>query len=72
MSPLGELSIPIETVMLLSFYIVLGIYAIFSAILYYHWQTYATDAKVSGLTLTLFFILTVPFLVVMGIMLLII
>ena len=64
-------SIPLDTVVYASFLFILGVYAIFTAILYYHWKTYATDQKVTALTLGMYFVTTIPLLLVMGIMLLI-
>jgi len=69
---LKAINFPIETVVMLVFYLILGIYALFSAILYYHWKTYGTDSKVTGLTLILYFATTVPLLVIMAIAALII
>ena len=65
----GFENIPLETVMSLGFYVVLGLYIIFVAIMYYHWDTYATDKVVSRFTLLSFFIVTLPLLLIMGAML---
>lgn len=75
MSGLGNLkaiNLPMETIVMLALFLVLGIYAVFSAILYYHWKTYGTDNRVTGLTLILYFATTVPLLVIMTIAALII
>ncbi|MFT7644834.1 MAG: hypothetical protein ACI9BF_000495, partial [Candidatus Paceibacteria bacterium] len=56
----------------LAFYFTIGIYTIFSAILYYHWKNYTTDNKVFGLTLILYFVSTIPLLIAMGIITIII
>lgn len=61
-------SLPIETITSLGFYLIAGIFAIFSAILYYHWNAYSTDAGVARLTLILYFTTTIPLLIIMGIM----
>ncbi len=71
-SNLQTLGIPLNTIVQLGFYFVLGAYAIFTAIFYYHWQTYGTDVRVTGITLIVYFLTTVPLLLVMGIMVLII
>ncbi len=71
-SQIKSLNLPIDTLVMLTFYFTLGIYAIFSAILFYHWKTYGTDVKVSGLTLIIYFATTIPLLIVMVIMTLII
>lgn len=61
-------NISIETATLVGFYVLLGIYCIFGAILYYHWDAYATDTGVMRLTLILFFSTTIPLLIIMGLM----
>lgn len=69
---LTSLSVPIATAVQLIFYVVVGAYVIFSAILYYHWQNYASNSKVSGYTLVSYAALTLPLVVVMGILVLVI
>lgn len=59
---------PIETIISLGFYSVAGMFTIFSAILYYHWNAYSTDVGVTKLTLILYFSTTIPLLIIMGIM----
>jgi heme/copper-type cytochrome/quinol oxidase subunit 2 len=59
-------SLPTGDVVTLVFYIVIGIYAIFTAVLYYHWHTYTSDAKVSTATYIAYFAITIPLLIVMG------
>lgn len=71
-SQIKSINLPIDTLVMLVFYFILGLYAVFSAILYYHWKNYGTDGKVTGLTLILYFTTTIPLLIVMGIMTLII
>ncbi len=61
-------SLPIETITSFGFYGIAGIFAIFSAILYYHWNAYSTDAGVTRLTLILYFSTTIPLLIIMGVM----
>ncbi len=43
-----------------SFYAFLLMYSIFTFIIYYHWQNYATDARMTRLTLASYFIITIP------------
>lgn len=71
-SQLQAIDLPLETILLFIFYLVLGIYAVFSAILYYHWRAYATDAKVTAYTLMTYFGTTVPLFIIMGILVFII
>jgi len=73
MIPLAAtLSLPLSTVVTLGFYGITFIYAIFSIILYYHWNEYSTDSKVTKVTLTLFFGSTIPLLLGIGLITLII
>lgn len=53
----------ISTVIDLVLYFVFGVYAIFTAILYYHWQAYGTNLKVTSLTLITYFVTTIPLLI---------
>jgi hypothetical protein len=72
LSQLTDRSLPIHEIVTLVFYIVTGVYTIFSGILIYHWREYATDAKVTTYTLITYFATTIPLILVMGIMTLII
>ncbi len=72
LSQFQTIDLPIHTLVMLVFYFVLGAYASFSAIFYYHWKTYGSDTKVTLYTLILYFSITIPLLIVMGIMALII
>ena len=47
---LPQLSVSLPDFISLVFYLVLGIYAVFTAILYYHWNAYGNSLKVTGLT----------------------
>ncbi len=58
-------SLPTGDVVTLVFYIVIGIYAIFTAVLYYHWHTYTSDKKMSTATYIAYFAITIPLLIVM-------
>jgi hypothetical protein len=42
------------------FYAIVAIYAIFTGVLYYHWNTYTSDKAVAALTYTAYFIITIP------------
>ena len=67
-STFSSVGIPLGLITQLGFYLILGAYAVFTGIFYYHWQTYSTNAKVTGLTYLLYFSSTLPLLVIMGIM----
>ena len=61
-----------STVAQIFFLFVLGAYVIYTAVLYYHWQSYGTDKRVTALTLIIYLASTLPLLLVMGLMLMII
>lgn len=74
-SPLAtttHLQIPFDTVVLLTFYFIAAAYIIYSGILYYHWNTYSIDKKITNLTLLIYFSISLPLLIVIGIMVLVI
>ena len=48
------------------FYAIAAIYLIFTAILYYHWQQYSTNAKVTWITGVLYLATTAPLLLLMS------
>lgn len=50
----------------LVFYIALGLYAIFTGVLYYHWNAYAYNNKVVALTYIVYFALTIPLIAILG------
>jgi hypothetical protein len=62
------LQISITTIVKMVFYFVLGAYAIFSGILYYHWSSYGTDVKVTLYTFIVYFFTTIPLFIIMGIL----
>lgn len=64
--------IPANSVIEIVFYALIVFYVIFTAILYYHWTTYAANKIVSSVTLLAFLVSTVPLLLIMGSMLLLI
>lgn len=65
---------PIESIpslgdgVLFVFYAVTAIYVIFTAILYYHWQQYGTNAKVNRITGVVYFTTTLPLLLLMSLL----
>jgi len=59
-------SLPMGDMVTLLFYIIVIGYLIFTGVLYYHWNTYASDAKVIALTYLVYFALTIPLLATMG------
>lgn len=57
-----------DDVLLLLFYGLVVVYVIFTAILYYHWQTYSTDPKMNFLTFVIYFATTVPLIIILAAM----
>jgi hypothetical protein len=60
------LPIPLHSIIILTFYIITGLYATFSIIMYYHWNEYSTDSTMSRLTLFLYLGTTLPVLLLLG------
>lgn len=56
----------VSTVAELGFYLLTGGYCIFSAILYYHWKTYAMNRRAISYTLWSYFLVTVPLIGFIG------
>ncbi|MCA9357700.1 hypothetical protein KC902_00375 [Candidatus Kaiserbacteria bacterium] len=61
-------TIPVHDLVLFTFYLVLAGYTIFTAIFYYHWKAYGSDTRVTNYTLISYFLLTLPLVLVMGIL----
>jgi hypothetical protein len=60
----GDLFIP------LIFYAVAAMYTIFTGVLYYHWNAYANNKKVTALTYTIYLVITLPLISTMGLLVL--
>ena len=50
----------------LVFYLIAAIYVVFTAVFYYHWQQYGTNAKVTWITYIVYFATTIPPMIVLG------
>ena len=59
-------SLPLDAVLPLLFYLVVFVYVIFTAILYYHWQTYSANPRTSYLTYVAYFALSLPTIVLLA------
>ncbi len=66
MAPELSIELPIKTILYLGFYITTLIYVIFSVILYYHWQAYSAEPKITRLTFFFFFFLSLPLITTLG------
>ena len=61
-------SLSLDTAVNITPLLVLVAYLIYSVILYYHWKSYSSDLKVTGMTLITYFSATVPLLIIMTIL----
>jgi len=64
--------ISLDSLTLLVFYFAAIVYLIFSMIMYYHWNEYSPDNRVSKMTLVVYLITTLPFIIGLGLISLII
>ena len=62
--------LPLKSILEVIFYVLVAVYAIYSAVLYYHWQSFSIDLKVSGFTMVLYFAGSIPLVLTMGVVLL--
>ena len=60
LSAIHVISFSVDNILLLGMYVITGLYTIYTAVFYYHWKTYGTDIKMTGLTLILYFTTTIP------------
>ena len=60
--------LPLDSIVLIGFYLVAGLYTVFTIILYYHWQQYSIDDKVSRLTYIVYLVTTLPLIGLLGIL----
>lgn len=67
-----SLNISLHTIIALGFYFASFIYIIFTTIMYYHWNEYSIDAGVTRITLILYFAITLPLMITLGVLALII
>ncbi|MEN9920512.1 MAG: hypothetical protein RL538_405 [Candidatus Parcubacteria bacterium] len=58
-------ALPGADIVTLLFYLILGFYAIFTGILYYHWNAYSSDKKVTFATYVAYLAITIPLIMVM-------
>jgi len=60
------LTIPWKTVLSLTFYVLLLIYAIFTIVLLYHWQNYSVSKAATTQTYVAYFTISLPLLGLMA------
>jgi len=59
-------TLPIAPLVQLSFYLLILIFSIFTAVLYYHWQNYSTDGRVTLITYAAFGFVSIPLIIIMA------
>ena len=65
---LADFDLSLEAILLLGFYAVIGAYTDFTIMLYYHWQEYSVDDKVTKITIVLYFSLTLPLILALSLL----
>lgn len=66
---LGDAAIVIslKTALMFGFYILAAAYIIFTIVMYYHWNEYSVDMRVTSITLITYFVTTIPLIATLGI-----
>ncbi len=59
-------ALSITPLLQLGFYLIAIVYAIFTAVLFYHWQSYSVSSAVTLQTYTAFTLFSLPLLIVMA------
>lgn len=62
LSPLG-FSLSVAGMVHILFFAVVLFYLVYTAVLYYHWQTYSSDVRMNFLTMVVYFATTLPLIV---------
>lgn len=63
----ATIAISLKTALMFGFYILAAAYIIFTIVMYYHWNEYSVDARVTSITLITYFVTTVPLIATLGI-----
>jgi hypothetical protein len=66
------LNLPLEKLVTLVFYFSVIVYVVFTVIIRYHWKAYSVDEKVTRITLVLYYVTTIPLMLLLGFLTLII
>lgn len=66
LAPAINIGLSLDDFVLLLFYLLVGFYAIFTTILYYHWRTYSPDVRMNFVTLVTYFAITIPLLITLA------
>jgi heme/copper-type cytochrome/quinol oxidase subunit 2 len=60
--------ISLDNAVNITLFLVFIVYLIYSVVLVYHWKSYSTDVKITGMTLVTYFSTTIPLLIIMTIL----
>lgn len=60
-------TIPWHAIAVILYYLCISGYAIFTGILYYHWQNYSMDNRASLHTYVAYFLISIPLIITMSI-----
>lgn len=63
----ASIEISLQSALMFGFYILAAAYIIFTIVMYYHWNEYSVDARVTSITLITYFVTTVPLIATLGI-----
>ncbi len=63
-APLFALPVALQ----IGFFVALFIYTVYTGILFYHWNAYATSQSATRLTFLMYFLTTIPCIAIIGIM----
>ncbi|KKT79739.1 MAG: hypothetical protein UW75_C0009G0004 [Parcubacteria group bacterium GW2011_GWF2_44_8] len=63
----ATVAISLKTALMFGFYIMSAAYIIFTIVMYYHWNEYSVNARVTSITLITYLVTTVPLIATLGI-----
>ena len=66
------ITLPLHSIVQVTFLLFLVIYVVFSSVLYYHWSNYSLDKTATIHTYLAYFLISLPLLAIMGFSMLVI
>jgi hypothetical protein len=66
MENIPQFNLPWHMIVVLSFYVLIICYAVFTTIFYYHWNQYSMDRTATIQTFTAYFVISLPLIAIMG------
>ncbi len=58
--------LPVHNISLLAFYVICLVYVSLTIVLYYHWNQYSVDLKITTITFVLYGFTTIPLILALG------